>query len=364
MAQNDYAILVGISRYADPALQSLEGPVADVRLMRDWIVSPQGGNVPSGNITCIVSDESVQLPAADDEMPPVYQDFLDAFLLVVRKPGEKGFLPRRDGRLYLFFSGHGFCEKYLQTAHAALYAANADRDINWNIYGTYYAQWAKGHGLFGEIVLIMDCCRDAELSKQPLKVPLRNPTDIGVPQQVKLFELYAAPRGGKAQERKIPSRNNEVHGLLTHAFLDAISHADPDAKEVSTHAIKGYLEQRWNALCVGVPADPPEIIVPSNGEIKFTRPVSAAIRQHFKLKLLGAGSSFKIIRADLSDVATVMICPNVAQVSWADGSSTDCKISDNIFVVPLPATYYMVVAATAGGALTHKFQAGDDDVEL
>src|SRR5205814_1559906 len=115
----------------------------------------------------------------------------------------------------------------------------------------------KAWALFDEIVLIMDCCRDAELTKKPTEPPLKEPTDVVPAQTVKLFELYAAPKGGKAQERRIPSRNNKVHGLLTHAFLEAIEHANPNAPSVSTSDIKGYLENQWAAICGDQPADPP-----------------------------------------------------------------------------------------------------------
>lgn len=60
MAQNPnyFAILVGISRYADSHLHPLDGPVRDVHLMEDWLVLENGGNVPPANVTTIISDES------------------------------------------------------------------------------------------------------------------------------------------------------------------------------------------------------------------------------------------------------------------------------------------------------------------
>ncbi|HRX61975.1 MAG TPA: caspase family protein [Candidatus Competibacter sp.] len=367
MAQNPnyFAILVGISRYADSNLHPLDGPVRDVHLMEDWLVLENGGNVPPANVKTIISDESSQVAATDGEMPPVFLDFFNAFLRLVRKPDKSGYIRRASSRLYLYFSGHGFCEKRKREAHAALYVANADRDVNWNIYGTYFAQWTKDQGLFDEIVLIMDCCRDAELAKQPLEPPLRRPTDIGIASNAKLFELYAAPRGGKAQERPIPSRNNEVHGLLTHAFLDALEHADPGKPVVSTSEIKKYLEERWSALCGTEPADPPEVVVPSNGEILFRRATALGLPQRFKLNRLNVGDSFEIIDASLSVVAQVTLLAGEAQVIWPfRAMTTPCTIDNGIFIVPLPATYYMIVAATSGGMLRRKFQAGDGDVEL
>jgi len=363
VARNDYAILVGISRYADAALHRLDGPVRDVQLMRDWLVSPGGGDLPIANVTPIVSDEMSQVPAGNGEMPPVFQDFLNAFLGLVRKPDKSGYIRREGSRLYLYFSGHGFCEKHRREAHAALYVANADRDVNWNIYGTYFAQWAKDQGLFDEIVLIMDCCRDAEISKLPLVPPLRKPLDIAAGRDVRLFEVYAAPRGGKAQERIVASRNNEVHGLLTHAFLHALEHAAPGQDAISTQTIKSYLAESWSALCNGEPADPPEIIVPSNGEILFQRGAAADLVQRFKLNRLGVGSAFEIIDGRFAVVAQVTIADKNAHVERA-GATASCPIDNSVLAVPLPAGFYMAVAPIAGEVIKRNFQAGDGDVEL
>jgi prepilin-type processing-associated H-X9-DG protein len=362
MAQNDYAILVGISRYADASLRRLDGPVRDVRLIYDWLVKPERCNVPPANITRIVTDEAAQAVSQGD-MPPVFQDFLNAFIGIVRGPDKSNML-RPDGRLYLYLSGHGFCEKYTRDAHAALYVANADRDLNWNIFGTYFARWARDQGLFGEIVLIMDCCRDAELAKSPLIPPLRKPTDVNVARDSRLFELYAAPRGGKAQERPIPTRNNEVHGLLTSAFIEAIDHAEPGKTNVTTQAIKEYLEERWKAICGDQPADPPEIIVPSNGEIRFNRPASADLMQRLSFKSLHAGDQFKLIRSDFAEVAQIALADGQANVAWADGHTSALPIRDDVLELPLPATFYMAIAATAKGLVNRNFQAGDQHVEL
>lgn len=364
MALNDHAILVGISRYADTALHRLDGPVRDVHLMRDWLVRPSGGGLPAANVTCIVSDETGQLSPSGEDMPPVLQDFLNVFRRLVCKPDKSGYIRREDSRLYLYFSGHGFCEKHKREAHAALYVANADRDLNWNIYGTFFAQWVKDQGLFDEIVLIMDCCRDAELAKQPLVPPLRKPTDVGAGRDVRLFELYAAPRGGKAQERPIATRNNEVHGLLTHAFFDALDHAGPGQTAVSTQAIKGYLEERWLDLCGSESADPPEIVVPSNGEITFQRGAANDLTQRFKLNQLAGGGVFELIDSGLSVVAHVNIAAGKAQVERSGGDTVTLVIEHDVLTLPLPAGFYMAVAPVSGGVIKRKFQAGGSDVEL
>ena len=356
MAQNDYAILVGISRYADVNLHPLDGPLNDVKIMHDWLLNEQG--VPEGNIKEIVSDVASPPPVTDD-FPPLLQDYYKTFLGIMRN-GTSSYIRRNDGRLYMYFSGHGFSEKNDNSPHAALYVGNTFMaGPQWNIFGTAFADWVKGHGLFSEVVLIMDCCRDAEITKVASEPLLPVPVNIGERVNVKLFQLYAAPLGGKAQERPIPSRNNEVHGLLTHAFLDAVKYAAPGSDQVTTADIKSYLEQRWGMLCGGQSADKPITVIPDNGEICFKRSMTTAPLQRFKLKTLKSGDIFEIFNQKFESIAHVTIGDAQVEIK-CKGEITNCPIEDGIFSIPLLPSYYMA----QGNTLRQTFQTGGNDVEL
>ncbi|WLQ16117.1 caspase family protein [Hahella aquimaris] len=375
MASNDYAILVGISRYADPdRLPDLQGPVRDVELMRSWLTSPSGGDVPATQVIEIVSDETGMTLADlttrnegdDSAMPPLFQDFFKKFLKLVSKPDRSGYV-YRDSRLYLYFSGHGFCEKYRREAHAALFVGNSSPIESWNIYGTYFAQWTKDQGLFSEIVLIMDCCRDAKLTQRPMPPPLPQPTNIGASVAPRLFELYGAPRGGKAQERAIAARNGEVHGLLTHAFLDALEHAEWGKTEVPSQAVKNYLESQWRILCEGSPADPPEVVIPSNGEIYFQRKAGKLKSQRFKVKNWTQGERVRIVNGQFEVIAELTLMGDQVKVKREAQSGGDdseelvIPVVDGEFELPLPVSLLM---ATGGAGIQQKFETGGDDVEL
>ena len=54
MAQDDYAVLVGNSRY--PALSDLDGPVNDALSFRDWLLCL--GAVPPENIELVVTPDN------------------------------------------------------------------------------------------------------------------------------------------------------------------------------------------------------------------------------------------------------------------------------------------------------------------
>lgn len=362
MAANDYAILVGISRYADPTLHKLDGPLNDIRLMQQWLQSPDGGGVPPKNVTAIVSDESALNAPSPGELPPLVNDFIQAFMGLIDTPDHSGYVRRPDARLYLYLSGHGFSEKADRSPHAALYAANANSNIAWNIYGTFYAQWAKDWGLFREIVLIMDCCRDASLVKDPTRPPLRKPTDTQLGNASRLLEIYAAPRGGKAQERRIPARGGKVHGLLTHAFIEAVQHAAPQQAAVSSVDLKHYLEENWTLLCGGEPADAPEVVVPSQGDIRFHRARAQPVAQCFRVSALGQTGRFTIQDGALNAIVSIRLAGKNAEVHGGNGAPRPIPIVDGAVTVSLPAGLYAAVAKVRGEMIERQFQAGGPDV--
>jgi hypothetical protein len=262
MGLEDRAILVGISRYSDRVFTALDGPKNDVELMYKWLVDDKGGAVPSENIKKILSPDEHPPTLDPEDWDPTEHHFQVAYKRAVTHPDTRQPL-RRNARLYLYFSGHGFSERKDQFTQAALYAANATRFLANNICGTAFALAAREQALFTEIVLIMDCCRDAELNLPFSKPPINASTADAAP-QVRFMALYAAPKGGRAQERKFPERNGLTCGLLTHAFLRSLQQATPDSPTgASSTVIKKYLLGTWADVCGDKPAPEPEFIVPT-----------------------------------------------------------------------------------------------------
>src|SRR3954452_13874285 len=97
MAADDRAIVVGISRY--PNLEDLGGPENDARAFIDWLVSNNGGQVPSQQILTVLSSD---ITAARPDEAAVDEKF-DQIIDLARANGMRG-----GRRLYLFFAGHGF----------------------------------------------------------------------------------------------------------------------------------------------------------------------------------------------------------------------------------------------------------------
>lgn len=342
--KDDYAILVGIRKYADESTFSeLQGPTNDVALMYEWLTSPAGGNLDPHNIVTILSPQVIAPETDVDDYPPVTDDFSKAFKKMVR--GENGHLVNRPGRLYLYFSGHGFCEKKCLTPQATLYSANATRDFPENIFGSYYALAARDKALFAEIVLIMDCCRDAEINRSP-DIPAINEAGNSAASDVKLLCIYAAPKGGKAQERVVPERDNKVYGLLTHAIIKALAEAKPeDASFITATTLKRHLLETWAALCGGIPASPPEIVLPTGDDLKF-RSQNRGVKQKFEFdEPVTALTVIEIRDSQNTLVARCELLPPPAEssASWNDSPPIPLTFDGKSFFLGLQPTFYRYV---------------------
>jgi hypothetical protein len=272
MAQGDVAFLVGISNYADEMYPTLQGPINDVDLMEKWLAAD------GTSVTRIVTKLPWPTSCTADTTPPVPDDFETPFVQLERSRMQLDPRGRLKNRLYLYFSGHGFCGRDInQEAEAALYTANANTFRFAHIYGTYFARRAKAIGLFKEIILIMDCCRDSEINRMPVPPMLRlNPSPLPPGQYASLLMIYAVPKGAKTTEGRIAARGNRMYGYLTHAFMSAIEHARPDrasepaqTPSLSATALRQHMLETWESVC-GPDAPPrPEIYLPSQGEILF-----------------------------------------------------------------------------------------------
>ncbi|HEX7767028.1 MAG TPA: caspase family protein, partial [Nitrospira sp.] len=303
MPNQDYAILVGVKDYADPAFPPLNGPVRDVALMKAWLTSPSGGNLSADHILTIESPNPLpKVPA--NQLPPVAATFSNEFAQLILDDKNRP-ISRPQSRLYLYFSGHGFCQLRDQMPRASLYTANANRVFCDSIPGTFFALWTKDAALFKDVVIVMDCCRDAEFAKTEAIPSLLQMPKLGT--NVDVFGIYAAPKGGKALERPISSRNNEVHGLLTHAVIEALENAPGDANGVvSSEGLASYIRARWSAICGNDPADPPEFAHPTLKPLALVSRNGNLVCQRLGVAAWTAGEAVELSDGRLNHLATLM----------------------------------------------------------
>jgi hypothetical protein len=311
MAQDDYAILVGIARYRDASTYPpLAGPLHDLQRVQDWL---QSEGVPEQNITIFKTHEVLldlqlapqdQLPAPLSEWAPNYEDFASAFTRLVQDPEHGGFR-QRQGRLYLYLSGHGFSMFKGEKPSAALYAANTYGIDARNIAGTLYADAVRQGALFSEVVLIMDCCRDPEFSMPYDRPGILEVEDDGA-ERVRVLQVYAAPKGGKAQERVLQDADGKPVGLLTHGWLKALAEAPTDvAGRVSSTILKSYLDIHWTTWFDPPLPAKPRLLVPESGDIFFQSPKPLCLQTFALAEEVPIGALLELRSAILSAVGTV-----------------------------------------------------------
>src|SRR5215475_5387322 len=148
MANDDFAVVVGISRY--PFISDLKGPENDARNFHDWLLAPQGGGVPKQNAKLILSSDFSPTEIPEDAEPTTERIDRTFGQLVRRGMNNNGCVGRR---LYIYLAGHGFAPN---VDEAALLMANAGLGFYGNhIPGRSYANWFLVAAYFTEVVLFM-----------------------------------------------------------------------------------------------------------------------------------------------------------------------------------------------------------------
>jgi hypothetical protein len=269
---SDRAVVVGITRY--PALGDLQGPENDAVAFREWLIDASGGAVPAAHIRMIRTSD---FPAAPDPAKPtreaVEAAFNQIFALGNINVGR---------RLYIFMAGHGFAKDLPQVA---LLMANAARGMTgYHVVGTSYADWVRGAGLFEEVVLFMDCCRENYRLAPMQPVPYDPVTPPGGA-LANHFYGFATQWSKAAREKDL---NGAVRGLFTSAVLDGLKGgaAPNNLGEVTGSALEQYV---FNALAKSSAGDAPQ------------EPVFDYNKMHDLVLITGAPRSMLTLSVRLAD---------------------------------------------------------------
>lgn len=321
MADQDYALLVGISRYKDgKQFPALDGPLNDVERVRSWLVDKNYGQaVPADNVKELTTPVDLLTPPLNGWSPqtvwtPNREGFSTLFKGIAFD--ETGKMVRREGRLYLYFSGHGFSLNDDGFPSAALFSADNVGLIHSNLAGTVYATAVKRAKLFKEVVLIMDCCRDV-FGNLAYNEPDFNRVENSTSDKVKLYALYAAPRRGKSQERELPDSGGKVVGLMTDAILRALKEGPSDvAGQVAGRVLTQVMAFNWADWYRVSPMPPaPRGVSPDEGDIYFKSLQEGLVSVTVtRSKSLVPGSKFEL----RSDAWTAVATVESSSLRWRD----------------------------------------------
>lgn len=216
MSKQDHAVVVGITNY--PSLSQLKGPENDAKAFRDWLVDKDGGAIPKGNVSCILSSQFAKTndPMDRNGTQPTVDSVIAAFAKL-RSKAEADPKGRVGRRLYIFLAGHGVSFPD-DPRDAALLAANAARTRPYYLPGGKVAAAISTEPMFDEVVLMMDCCRDYGPRLPAYVLPWESRSAPG--HDPRWWSAFATKWGRKTRERAMD--DGQVWGVFTHVLLDGL----------------------------------------------------------------------------------------------------------------------------------------------
>lgn len=256
----DHGIIIGIDCY--PGISNLEGSCNDADRFFNWLTDPAKGNVDAAKVQKVRSSDFPDPNSASDahpvlsELSELFRPFAEAAL-----KGE-----HHDGRLFLFVAGHGFAD-HQNPDSAALYAANASVAFPEHLAMKAWADFARLHWLFDEVVLISDACRNTLLFNRLVKPMLPEFPAHANASKVKLFQGYGTGFNQLAREREF---NGVTHGIFTESLMDALEMARPNhLGRVTGKVIKAHVHNVIASKAGDVEIDPPDIRVDEDKDVLF-----------------------------------------------------------------------------------------------
>lgn len=320
----DYAVVIGIKDYpAFDANNPLTGPENDAQAFYDWLVSPDGGDVPEGNVDLIISSKSGSPFADAKNARPIVNEIQNTFenLQDIAAQSEKNRNGYRVGRrLYIYMSGHGFAPTFEETG---LLMANATPErvgSTYHILGQYTADWFFKARCFEEVFLFMDCCREV-FPVQGFNKSFKELNASGAITQVKRFYGLATMWSGVAKEKDI---DGVRHGVFTDALIKGLKGAacNPNTGSLTALSLKNFIYTAMDSISGGDPQLTDPALKP---EVKFYPDIKEGflIKQtkqvpEFDVKITfppqAVGQNANIL--DGADVETVIKSENNAPVVW------------------------------------------------
>ena len=275
-----YGAVVGISQY--PGVSDLAGPVLDAQSFRDWLL--EGGAVPEANVHTLTTPAADPPPADPFDARPIKRE-VDRMLELINTKARDDVADDPDrwsaSRLYLYVAGHGIMPSAGDTA---LLLADARKGVYENIEMRAYLDWYKRAGIFSELVVFADCCRNWFGQVDPSVVPFSKAAQPAA--QVFAMAGYAAGPGDPAYERieeGVPP--DERRGYFTSAVLEGLRGAaavDPAHHAITSSTLATYVKFTVESATAGkrvpqqveMPSDPAHPILLASPAAEPTYPVT------------------------------------------------------------------------------------------
>jgi uncharacterized caspase-like protein len=221
-----YAVIVGINQYPGFSQRPLKYARSDAEAFRDWLVSPEGGDVPDKNIRLITAtaDQERSFTSSAVAMPKL-SDVNQALLAVAK--GIRAHLntqpdDRAKTRLYFYVAGHGIAPP---GGEGALLMADAESEmLGDSLELSEYAKWFVECGDLREFVVFADCCREGLKGTPPASRPPFTRCEKTKGETVRIIG-YATGLGDFAYEPAAAQAADSGRGYFTKALLEGLKGA-------------------------------------------------------------------------------------------------------------------------------------------
>lgn len=257
--ENHYAVVVGVDQYPRflNGKKNLNCPMDDARAVRDWLLRPDGGNLPVGpqpnqspNLTLITRE----VPNGRQPPCPVVDEILKAIretaaafhnrysLLDDQSKAEMW----GSSRLYLYLSGHGID---VAGSDAVLLGANAEEGLFFHLSVQGIVDRFKLAKTFRELVVWTDCCRTASgIQIAPALIDLTPYQYEGVG-NVQIFFARASMTQQPAYEPPADKLSQGRNSFFTRALLEGLGGGVVGAAQgIRPQNLKPFLKSRVPAL--------------------------------------------------------------------------------------------------------------------
>lgn len=283
MALENHALCVGINRYS--GLTPLQGAEADARSFHDWVT--RVGRVPKANAKLILSSDFPVAPNPTKAQPASQEiwDFFENLRAAASANNDAQLGLKAGGRLYLFFSGHGFSPT-LDTSGVLM--ANAEIDTPHNISAKAWADRFYENGVFDEILLFQDACRE-QVSDVEITPPYLKRSVMPGARDRRRFYAFAAKSPLLALEKPLAGTTRGVFSATLMAGLEGGA-TDPLTGQITAAQLKSYLVANMAARLDSAEmanedvSQRPEVFDLDPFVIVSPPPAAAAVRETFPVK--------------------------------------------------------------------------------
>jgi len=330
-----FAVCIGIDRYPGLPGKDLGSARGDAIAFRDWLIDPNGGDLPPGNVTLITAEPGEVFESVGDARPKQAEINRALYDYNERLRHHLGVNPEDFARtrMCIYAAGHGIGPP---TGEGAVLMADGELGL-WNsIELASYADWYLHCGLVHEVVIFADCCREIIQGFPPPSAPpfgiCQNPAFPGTLR----FTGYASRLGEAAWEPTAAADRDKARGYFTTAIIDGLrgAAADHETGEITAASLAVYVQSAVEAATAGIGP------YPQRGEMRGDLATKLVFRPS-GVHLRPPERQVRITFPDgFGGAVTLRAGPNDVRGHWV--------ATDGAWQLPLPDGFYQVTADQAG----------------